>query len=407
MKSLSLYIARRYLFAQKSHKAVNIISLISLFGFCIGTASLIIVLSVFNGFEGLITDMYNQFDPDLKVIPVASKTFSISTDDEEYLSSNTDIIAFSKVLEEQALIRYNGKQTTGIIKGVSEDYHKVTGVDSLLLHGVFDLSKQDNQGAVVGMGLANTLGIGLKFINTLVIYAPQRLGRLSLSNPENNFTSNYFFPTGLFAVYQPEIDNQYLLIGLKKAQELFQYKEEISSLEIHLSNSANAKEIQKTLSQYFSGRLIVQNRLQQKADLYKMFSMEKWIAFFIVLFILIIAIFNIVGTLSMLIIEKRKDIETLRSIGADAQFIQQIFYTEGRLIAFFGALLGLTLGIVTCLLQQHFGLIQLGASGQYIVDAYPVQLLFKDIVLVFFTVVIIGSISIYFPVKYICKRFGV
>ena len=380
--------------------------MISLFGFCLGTAALVIVLSVFNGFEDLITSMYNQFDPDIKISPNYGKSFILEPDIEILLQQNDKIISYSKVIEEQALVRYDGKQSTAIIKGVNEQYAKVNGVDSLFLQGRFDLSKQGNKGAAVGMGLANTLGMGLKFVSSMVIYAPQRSQRISLTHPEQNFKWDYFFPTGFFAVYQPEIDNQYIIIDLAQAQTLFQYHDEVNAIELHLTDGAKVKEVQEELQTIFNEDYKVLNRLEQKADLYKMFSMEKWISFFVVVFILIIAIFNIVGTLSMLILEKRKDIETLLSIGADAKFIRRVFYFEGQMIAFFGACFGLILGILACWLQQRFGIITLGASGQFLIDAYPVNILLQDIALIFVTVVIIGSISIYFPVNYICKRFN-
>ena len=407
MVTLPFHIARRYVFARKSHKAVNIISMISLFGFCIGTAALIIVLSVFNGFKGMVTDMYSQFDPDLKVVPTVGKSFVLQDDIEAYLQHSPNVQSYSKVLQEQALVRYDGKQTTAIIKGVSEQYAAVNGIDSLFLEGVYNIKKQHNKGAAIGMGLANTLGMGLKFVSSLIIDAPQRTRRISLSNPEHNFKSDYFFPTGFFAVYQPEIDNQYIIIDLAQAQNLFQYEKQISALEIHVSAEAKLLEVQRELQNLLSDDYKVLTRLQQKADLYKMFSMEKWISFFVVLFILIIAIFNIVGTLSMLILEKKKDIQTLLSIGADARFVRKIFYYEGLLIALFGACLGIIFGVFACWLQQQYGIIQLGTNGHFLIDAYPVKVLSRDIILVFSTVAVIGSVSVYFPVNFICKRFNI
>jgi len=407
MNKLSLYIARRYLFAKKSHRVVNIISMISLFGFCIGTAALVIVLSVFNGFEGLITGMYNQFDPDIKISATKGKTITIDDELENYLTQHPQIANYSEVLEEKALLIYNGKQSTATIKGVTDSYHNVTGIDSLMLQGEFLLKKGDINGAVLGMGLAYKLGAGLKFVNSLVVKAPKRIGQISLANPENSFTSDYFKPTGFFALYQPEIDNNYVLVSLEKAQEIFQYQNEISAIEVHVNRKASIDALKKELQSQLGANYLVQDRFEQKADLYKMLSMEKWMSSIIVIFILIIAIFNIVGTLSMLIIEKSKDIKTLQSIGASNRLIRSIFYTEGSMVAFFGAILGLIIGVVMSLLQQHFGIIGLGASGQYIVDAYPVKLLPLDLVFVFITVTIIGAVSVYFPVKYICKRFEV
>ena len=384
---------------------MNIISMISLFGFCIGTAALVIVLSVFNGFEELILGMYNQFDPDIKILPTKGRSFILDEDKQTFLDENTAIADYCKVVEAQALIRYNGKQSSAIIKGVTPNYAKVTGIDSLFLEGEFNLTKDDQNGAVIGMGLARTLGVGLRFVNALVVYAPKRLGQVSLSQPENSFNTNYFFPSGFFAVFQPEIDNQYMLVDLEKAQTLFQYKNELTSIEIQLTDGFETKALKQELQAQLGATFIVQDRMEQKADLYRMFAMEKWITFFIVIFILIIAIFNIVGTLSMLIIEKKNDIKTLQSIGANNQFIQKIFLLEGRMIAFFGAILGLIIGLGACFLQHYFGIIKLGITGQYIVDAYPVKILPFDIALIFVSVVIIGIAAIYFPVKYMSKKF--
>ncbi|MDA3852696.1 MAG: ABC transporter permease, partial [Bacteroidales bacterium] len=389
MTHLPFYIARRYLFAKKSHRVVNIISMISLFGFCIGTAALVIVLSVFNGFEGLITGMYNQFDPDIRISPTKGKTIIIEGEIEEYLAQHPSIASYSPVLEEKALLIYNGKQSTATIKGVSNSYRHVTGIDSLMLQGEFILKTGDTYGAVLGMGLAYKLGAGLKFINSLVVKAPKRIGSISLSNPENSFTSDYFKPTGFFAIYQPEIDMHYVLVDLSKAQDLFQYDNEISAVELHLNAKASIDAVKRDLKAQLGEHFLVQDRFEQKANLYKMLAMEKWMSSIIVIFILIIAVFNIVGTLSMLIIEKGKDIKTLQSIGANNSLIRKIFYTEGSMVAFLGALIGMVLGIVTCLLQQHFGIIRLGSSGQYIVDAYPVELLPIDLAFVFITVIII------------------
>lgn len=407
MSSLPFYIAKRYLFAKKSHRVVNIISMISLFGFCIGTAALVIVLSVFNGFEGLITSMYNQFDPDIKVSPAKGKTIIIEGEIEKYLKQHPEIASYSEVIEGQALLRYNGKQTTAIVKGVSENYHYVTNIDSLMLRGEYRLNRGENNGAVLGMGLAHTLGVGIKFINSLVVNAPKRTGKISLANPENSFTSDYFIPTGFFAIYQPEVDNTYMLVDLARAQKLFQYNNEISSVEIHIKDGASNDKVKAELKKHLGEGYIVQNRIEQKADLYKMLAMEKWMATFIIIFILIIAIFNIVGTLSMLIIEKKKDIATLQSIGASNSLIRKIFYTEGSMVAFFGAVFGMILGVSVCALQQQFGIIKMGTSGQFIINAYPVEILPSDLSFVFITVFIIGAISVFFPVRYICKRFEI
>lgn len=399
------YIARRYLFAKKSHKVVNIISIISLFGYCIGTAALVIVLSVVNGLDGLITGMYNQFDPDIKIIPAKGKTMIINDEIDNYLAQNPQIASYSKALEEQAMVRYNGKESPALIKGVTENYNKVNSIDSLMLKGEFSLQKGDSNGAVVGMGLAYTLGAGIKFINALVVYAPKRTGQISLVNPESSLVSDYFFPTGFFAVYEPEIDEQYIIVDIAKAQELFQYENEISAIEIRLKNDASVGGVKKELKQKLGDKYLIQDRFEQQADLYKMLTMEKWISSLIAIFILIIAIFNIVGTLSMLIIEKKNDIKTLQSIGADKQLIRRIFFTEGSLIALIGAILGILLGLLACFLQQQLGIIKIGGNGQCIVNAYPVAVMKLDIIFTFITVTIIGIVSVYFPVKYICKRF--
>ncbi len=379
--------------------------MISVFGYCIGAAALIIVLSVFNGIEDLFTGIYNQFDPDIMISPTKGKTFVLNEELTEYLNQNPDIIAYSKVLEEQVLLRYNGKESSAKLKGVSDSYSKVNGIDSLMYRGNFVLTKGDTNGAVMGMGLAYTVGAGLKFINALVVYAPKRIGNISLASPQTGFSSTYYFPTGFFVFGEAEVDNEYMIVGLKTVQDLFQYQDEISSIEIKLQNYENRNLVKKQLKDKFGNNFTIKDRYEQNIDFYRMQSMEKWISSLIAIFILIIAIFNIIATLSMLILEKKNDISTLQSIGADKTLIREIFNIEGGLIAFFGGISGIIVGLIACFLQQQFGIIKMGSGGQFIVDAYPIIISPYDILFTFVVVIVVGIVSVYLSVNHICKRF--
>jgi lipoprotein-releasing system permease protein len=400
---LSLYIAKRYLFAKKSRNAINVISSISVAGVTVGTMALIIVLSVFNGLETLVRSIFNTFDPDLKITPATGKTFVPDSAKLSLLSNVNGIACYSLCLEENALLRYGEKQYIATIKGVDENYASVTGIDSSMWDGEFILkSAQGRPYAIPGIGIANYLGMRVNFITPLNIYVPKRTGSIDL-NPEDAFERNYIFPSGIYQVEQ-EFDSKYVFIPIDFARELLEYGSEVTSLELKFEDEARESVVQKDVARIFNSNFIVQNKYEQQEIFYKVMQSERLAIFFILTLILIIASFSIIGSLTMLIIEKERDIEILRSLGADNTLIRKIFIFEGWLISIFGALAGIVLGFAVCWIQQKYGIVRL-QSDSLIMDAYPVVMKIKDFIIVPVTVLLIGYWAAWYPVRYLTKKY--
>ena len=400
---LSLYIAKRYLFAKKSRNAINVISSISVAGVTVGTMALIIVLSVFNGLETLVRSIFNTFDPDLKITPATGKTFIPDSAKLSLLSNVNGIACYSLCLEENALLKYGEKQYIATIKGVDESYARVTGIDSSMWDGEFILrSAQGRPYAIPGIGIANYLGMRVNFITPLNIYVPKRTGSADL-NPEEAFERNYIFPSGIYQVEQ-EFDSKYVFIPIDFARELLEYGSEVTSLEIKFENGARESAVQKAVTRIFDTNFIVQNKYEQQEIFYKVMRSERLAIYFILTLILIIASFSIIGSLTMLIIEKERDIEILRSLGADNTLIRKIFIFEGWLISIIGALAGIVLGFTICWIQQKYGIIRLH-SESLIMDAYPVVIKIKDFIIVPVTVLLIGYWAAWYPVRYLTKKY--
>jgi lipoprotein-releasing system permease protein len=376
---------------------------ISVTGVTIGTLALVIVLSVFNGFDDLIRSLFNAFDPDLKVSVVEGKTFAVDDTILKKLSEIKGIAAFSKVVEETALLKYGEKQFIVTIKGVDRHYLQTNGMDSMIVDGKFTLEDENHPYAIIGQGIAYYLQVGLKFITPLIVYVPRKTADISM-NPEQAFNQKYIFPSGIFAVEQDH-DAKYMIVPIKFAYELLEDSLSVSAIEIKLAKNIDPAKIQKHVQQLFGTRFTVKNRFQQNELFYRIMKYEKWAIFMILSFILIVASFNIVGSLSMLIIEKKKDISTFQSIGADRQLIRRIFLYEGMMISFFGAIFGLIIGLIICWLQMKFGLVKLHGSGSFIIDAYPVAIRIEDVIFVFFTVLAIGYLAAWYPVRFIIKRY--
>lgn len=398
-----LYIAKRYLFAKKSHNAINIISAISLAGVTIGTMALIIVLSVFNGFDQLIQTLFNSFDPDLRITVVEGKSFQTADEKLDQLSAIPGVVAWSKVIEENALLKYGDKQYIATIKGVDKNYQQVNNLDSCIIEGVNVLEDEKGRYAVIGQGVQYYLQVGLKFINPLMIYVPRKSATISM-NPENAFNQKYIYPSGVFNILQ-DYDSKYVLVPISFARELLDDSLSITALEIRTAENTNVNQIQEKVQQLFGSKFSVKNRYQQKELFYRIMKYEKWAIFMILTFILAIASFNIVGSLSMLIIEKKKDISTLHSIGADRKFLRRVFLYEGTMISFFGAFLGLIIGLIVCWLQIKYGIVKFPSSGSFIINSYPVEIKAVDVVFVLITVLVIGYLAAWYPVKYIIKRY--
>jgi len=388
------------LFSKKSHSAINIISGISASGVAIGTMALVCVLSVFNGFESLISDMFSAFDPDLKITLSQGKTFDVNSPELGQVRKLKSVAYFTEVIEENALLKFKNKQMPATVKGVSPDFQKMTRIDSIMYDGKFILYDGAFQRAVPGVGVASILGLGAQFIDPLLIFAPRRSSKINLLRPENSFNQVSTFVSGIFAVQQLQYDDHYVLVSIDLARDLFEYeKTKVTAIELKLASGADKEAVQSQIKNILGKKYQVKNRYEQQESFFKIMLIEKWITYLILCFILLIASFNIIGSLSMLIIDKKADIETLRNLGANNQLIKRIFLFEGWMISAVGALVGIGLGGMLCLLQEHFGFLKLGSG--YVVDAYPVVTNFMDMILVFVTVLVMGFLAAYYPVRYI------
>lgn len=400
---LSLYIAKRYLFAKKSRNAINVISAVSVAGVAVGTMALIIILSVFNGLETMVTAIFNTFDPDLKITATEGKTFIADTARLKLLSNVEGVSCYSLTIEENALLKYGDKQYIATIKGVDDNYAMVTSIDSSMWEGEFTLKNEKGRPyAIPGIGVAQYLGIRINFINPLIIIFPKKSGSSAL-NPEDALNKKYIFPSGIFEV-EKEYDSKYVYVPLDFAREVTQIDKGVSSIEIKFRKDADPRLVQKEVTKIFGKGFVVQNRYEQQEIFYKVMKSERLAIFFILTLILIIASFNIIGSLTMLIIEKERDVEILKSLGADNNLIRKVFIFEGWLISIIGALTGIILGFLVCWLQQRYGLVKL-QSESLIMDSYPVVLKLKDFIIVPGTVLLIGYWAAWYPVRFLTKKF--
>ena len=400
-QKFAVWVAKRYLFSRKSHNAINVISGISAAGVSIGTAALICVLSVFNGFGTLIQNMFSAFDPDLKISLVVGKTFDANSSRFQQIKKGKSVASYAEVIEETALLSFNDWLMPARIMGVSESFNKVTKIDSIMYDGRFLLFDGAFERTVIGIGVANKLGMNAQMITPLQILAPKRTVRINMVRPENSFNPASAYISGVFVVNQPEYDDEYVLTSLNLARELFEYDQNtVSSLELKIKPGVSVQKTKSEIRQILGDNFKVLDKYEQQEDFFKITKMEKWITYLILCFILLIATFNIIGSLSMLILEKKDDIQILRSLGADEKLIKRIFLFEGWMISLLGASLGIALGIVVILIQQHFGILKLGGDN-YVVDAYPVVLLFSDVLISFVSVLIMGFLAALYPVKYI------
>jgi len=391
------------LFAKKSRNAINVISAVSVAGVAVGTMALIVVLSVFNGLEKLVTSIFNTFDPDLKITAVEGKTFVPDSSKLMLLENIDGVSCYSLTIEENALLKYGEKQVIATIKGVDGNYAKVSNIDSSLWEGEFILrSEKGRPLAIPGVGIANYLGIRVNIVNPLFIWVPKRSASTTL-NPEEAFNHEYIFPSGIFQVEQT-YDSKYVFLPIDFARELIENDNGVSSVEVKFSFKADARTVQKKVIKTFGKEFLVQNRFEQQEIFYKVMHSERLAIFFILTLILIIASFNIVGSLTMLIIEKERDVEILKSLGADNNLIRKIFIFEGWLISIIGAFAGLILGFIMCWLQQTYGFVKL-KSDTLIMDSYPVVMKFIDFIIVPATVLMIGFWAAWYPVRFLTKKY--
>lgn len=399
------YIARRYLFSKKSHNAINVISLISVCGVVVATVALVCALSVYNGFNDLVSTLFSHFDPELKITAKHGKVFDPECTEIKNIRALPEVAVSCAVLQDNALIRYKERQEIGIVKGVDENFSRLVDLDSVLIDGKFVLSDPVANYATLGIGLASHLGINAGFVSPIEVYVPKRDQKVNMANPASSFNVEYTFISAVFRINQQVYDDYYMIVPLQTVRALLNYEHEISALELKIKEGASLSSTEKKIKEIAGEKFEVKNRYEQQEASFKMMQVEKWVTFLILCFVLAIALFNIVGSLSMLMIEKKDDVKTLRNMGADESQIRKIFLFEGWMISGFGAAIGIAGGIILCLLQQEFGFIKLGDAGSsFIIDAYPVHILAGDILAVFLTVLGIGFLAAWYPVRYLGKK---
>ena len=401
------YIARRYLFSKKSTNAINVISAISVVGVAVATMALVVTLSVFNGFHDLVASFLTSFDPQLKVTPVKGK--AVAADDPRLTSIRElpQVDVATECHEDQALIIYNGRQAMVTLKGVDDNFDQLTHINEILIgEGQFELHAADMHYGLIGIRLADQLGTGYTYDQPLKVYAPRREGQFDFSAPEESFIEDELFSPGvLFNVRQAKYDKGYVITSLGFARRVFEQQGMVSSLELRLKPGSDFEKTKSEMRKIAGDDFYVKDRFEQQDETFKIMKIEKFIAYIFLTFILIVACFNIIGSLSMLIIDKKDDVVTLRNLGASNRQITQIFLFEGRLISAIGALLGIGIGLLLCWLQQTYGLVKLGSStGSFVVNAYPVSVHPEDVILIFVTVLVVGFLAVWYPVRYFSAK---
>lgn len=405
---LSLNIARRYLFAKKSTNAINIISGISIVGVVVATMALVIVLSVFNGFHDLVASLFTSFDPQLELVPAKGKAAPADDPLLEKVRQLPEVDVATDCVEDMALAYYHGRQAMVTVKGVDDNFQYQTNLKKILLPagGDFTLHAADLQYGIQGVRLAGDLGTGAFWQDWLYIYAPAREGQFDMSAPEEAFVVDSLMSPGVvFEVRQSKYDKNYILTSISFARNVFGRQGELTSLELRMKDPRDIDRVKAGIKGIVGDKYLVRDRFEQQEDTFKIMKVEKMMAYLFLTFILIIATFNIIGSLSMLIIDKRQDVLTLRHLGANDKLIRRIFFIEGGLISIVGAVLGTGLGLLLCWLQQEYGFVRLGeSSGSFIVDAYPLSVHYSDVAVVFVTVIVVGFLSVWYPVRYLTRR---
>lgn len=401
------FIARRYLFSKKSTHVINVISSISVIGVAVATMALVIVLSVFNGFHDLVASLFTSFDPQLKVVPVEGKTAPSDDPILTQIRLLPEVDVATETVEDQALAIYQGKQAMVKIKGVEDNFSELSHITDILYgDGTYSLHAANLEYGILGIRLAQTMGIGAQWDGYLKIYAPKKEGQLDLSNPGEGFVADSLNSPGvLFSVRQSKYDKNYIVTSIAFARNLFGQQGMLSDLEIRLKEGSDLNAVKAEMQKIAGTKYKVLDRFEQQEDTFKIMSIEKLMAYIFLTFILVVACFNIIGSLSMLIIDKKNDVVTLRNLGANDKQITRVFLFEGRMIAVIGAVIGIGLGLLLCLLQQQYGFVRLGDSeGSFIVDAYPVSVHYTDVAIIFVTVIAVGWLAVWYPVRALSKR---
>ena len=397
------FIARRYLFSKKSTNAINIISGISMVGVAVATMALVIVLSVFNGFHDLVASFFTNFDPQIEVVPTRGKSAPAHHPALTTIKAIPEVLVATECVADQALAYYDGRQAMVNVMGVDDNFAQLTHINSILYgQGEFCLQAANLQYGVPGIRLAQTLDLGAQWDGFLTIFAPQREGQLiDMASEADGFVADSLISPGVvFSVNQAKYDRDYLITSIGFARRIFQMQGMVTSLKLKLKPGADLDAVKQRMQQVSEGRFRVLDRFEQQADTFRIMQIEKVLAYLFLTFILLVACFNIIGSLSMLIIDKKADVQTLRNLGADNRTIARIFLFEGRMISAIGAIVGILLGLLLCWLQQQFGLVSMGeSSGTFVVNAYPVSVHYGDVLIVLVTVLVVGWVAAWYPVR--------
>ncbi|MBR7031488.1 MAG: FtsX-like permease family protein [Prevotella sp.] len=401
------FIARRYLFSKKSTHAINVISGISVVGVAVATMALVVTLSVFNGFHDMVASFFTSFDPQLKVTPVMGKTIAADDPILTQIKQMPQIEVATECVEDQALVIYRGRQAMVTIKGVEDNFDQLTHIKEILLgDGEFELHAADMFYGIPGIRLAEQLGTGYMYDEPLKVYAPRREGQLNMANPMDGLVEDELYSPGvLFQVMQGKYDKNYILTSIDFTRRIFEQQGMVSSLELRLKAGSNFERVKSEIKKLAGDKYYIKDRFEQQDDTFKIMKIEKLMAYIFLTFILMIACFNIIGSLSMLIIDKKDDVVTLRNLGASDKQIVRIFLFEGRLISAIGAIIGILLGLALCWGQQTYGWVKLGSSSaSFVINAYPVSVHPEDVILIFITVLVVGFLAVWYPVHYFAKR---
>ena len=401
------FVARRYLFSKKSTNVINIISGISMLGVAVASMAMVVTLSVFNGFSDLVASLFTNFDPQIEITPREGKTAPADDPVLQSIKQLAEVEVATECVEDQAMAVYQDRQAMVTVKGVDDNFEQLTHISDILLgEGRFELHAADMSYGIPGIRLAEALGLGYRYDQPLNIYAPRREGQLDMNAPDEGFVVDSLYSPGvIFSVQQGKYDKGYVLTSIGFARRIFDQQGMISSLELRLKAGSDFEAVKSRISQLAGAKYHVRDRYEQQDDTFRIMKIEKLIAYIFLVFILIVACFNIIGSLSMLIIDKRDDVATLRALGANDRQVSQVFLLEGWLISAIGAVVGIFIGLLLCWIQQQFGVIALGRSeGSFIVDAYPVSVHPWDVVLVFVTVLVVSFLSAWYPVRHFSRR---
>lgn len=399
--NLPFYIAKRYLFSKKSTRAINIISYISIIGVCVGSAALFIILSVFNGFEELNLKFYKQLSPDLKITLKNESDFNFKEIESnlKFIDTSQNIIV--KVYENHALLKYRQTPSYAIVKGLSEEFKNVKNLDSSIVSGSFKFQDEYADYVVLGIGLSYNLGIDVREnLESISVFAPKPESKLNTLDPNTALNRLEIFPSAIFSVKQ-EMDNNTCFVSLDVADKLFQTNGKINAIEIYLKDEKNLNDIKSQLEKNIDQKFIVKDRYQLNATLYKVLNAERWGVYLILTFILTVAICNIIASITMLIIDKKKDIAILNTLGLSNEQIRKVYLIQGMLISILGVVIGLAIASIFVVLQEQYGLIKINASEDFLIQAYPIKLLYRDYFIVFGTVFILSYVASLFSSKQI------